>query len=448
MPTPSNNWRAGGWSHKNSDGQQSGVWHENWNEHKWTGFGPSTTERSGAPVGMGGWIANGQPTDLYLADVPAEWSEDSIRSFQRQANLDDSSLVSVKRLLPKYGVHTRSFILNYSSHAAAAAALEAIRGRYATGRGGPTTIVARYADPPRQQQQQQQPPNPGGKPVSIGLRVRSCWSWRAGEVVAAHVGGDPGCFTVRFDNGEECVKVLDNFETEDGQPLVEALEPVCTHVGFRIRKSDTWRLGVVVGIDYSRKPGNIIVLFDEGEESLEDVRKFETEDGRPLKLPTNTNVISHSRKQTWSQHLPEDWSKDSAGGDAGIGYFERYPEKPTDLYASEVPVDWTDADLRKIHEDPSSITGIKWLPARPGSLTRPAIVHYASHAAAAAASQMLATAEVETPTGWRKLEAWYADPPKWANTRARGANEGLNRSAGSHGNDGVAEDTANARDAH
>lgn len=96
--------------------------------------------------------------------------------------------------------------------------------------------------------------------------------------------------------------------------------------------------------------------------------------------------------------------------------------EPTDLYLSEVPVEWTEEAIISMHAelggDPSALTGVKVLERRHASYpTGAAILHFVDHVSAAASMAVLQNQPVNIPGGQRQLTVRFADPPKNKNGR-------------------------------
>jgi len=95
-------------------------------------------------------ISFGEPTDLYISEVPVDWNEDAIVSVHTEAGADPATITSVKILERRHMSYpTGAAILRYVDHASAAAALTLLQGRPVTIPGGQRQLIVRFADPPK-----------------------------------------------------------------------------------------------------------------------------------------------------------------------------------------------------------------------------------------------------------------------------------------------------------
>mmetsp|Transcript_36771 Transcript_36771/g.105990 ORF Transcript_36771/g.105990 Transcript_36771/m.105990 type:complete len:579 (-) Transcript_36771:50-1786(-) len=89
-------------------------------------------------------------TDLYMSEVPVDWTEDTVISVHAEAGVDPSSLASVKILERRHSSYpTGSAILRYVDHFSASNAMALLQGRPVPVPGGTRTLAIRYADPPK-----------------------------------------------------------------------------------------------------------------------------------------------------------------------------------------------------------------------------------------------------------------------------------------------------------
>jgi len=138
-------------------------------------------------------------------------------------------------------------------------------------------LKAWFPDPPCWPQKEE------GVPVAVGLRVRNRQTWRSGVVLQTD-DEEPTCFSMRFDDGEECLRSISRFETEDGDALLAArpTEPVLLTVGLRVQNRWNARCGYVADTN-SDMPGWFTVNFDQGKGGLREVANFMSADGgQPL----------------------------------------------------------------------------------------------------------------------------------------------------------------------
>merc|ERR1712150_333313 len=91
-----------------------------------------------------------ETTDLYMSEVPVEWTEDTIHSVHAEAGADPSTLTSVKILARRHSSYpTGSAILRYVDHSSATAAMALLQGRPVSIPDGQRQLILRYADPPK-----------------------------------------------------------------------------------------------------------------------------------------------------------------------------------------------------------------------------------------------------------------------------------------------------------
>jgi len=87
---------------------------------------------------------------------------------------------------------------------------------------------------------------------------------------------------LHFDDGEQRERPIQNFETEDGLPLMIRAAPgsVTMRPGLRIRNWKNGRTGV---IDEVLVDGRMAIQFDDGDQRIRSTENFESRDGRRLK---------------------------------------------------------------------------------------------------------------------------------------------------------------------
>jgi len=96
------------------------------------------------------YVSAPEPTDLYVSEVPVDWTEDTIMSAHSEAGLDPATLSSVKMLERRHVSYpTGAAILRYVDHTSAATAMTLLQGRPVTIPGGSRQLVVRFADPPK-----------------------------------------------------------------------------------------------------------------------------------------------------------------------------------------------------------------------------------------------------------------------------------------------------------
>lgn len=73
--------------------------------------------------------------------------------------------------------------------------------------------------------------------IHAGLRVQNTMTGRTGEVIAA-MDGTPANFRIRFDNSDERVFPVAKFETEDGRPLLEVTQEEAGRLRVEAEEAD------------------------------------------------------------------------------------------------------------------------------------------------------------------------------------------------------------------
>eukprot|EP00421_Protoceratium_reticulatum_P044241 CAMPEP_0168438592 /NCGR_PEP_ID=MMETSP0228-20121227/42039_1 /TAXON_ID=133427 /ORGANISM="Protoceratium reticulatum, Strain CCCM 535 (=CCMP 1889)" /LENGTH=459 /DNA_ID=CAMNT_0008452861 /DNA_START=1 /DNA_END=1376 /DNA_ORIENTATION=+ len=103
---------------------------------------PPKSSGKAAGKGAGMQVPAAEPTDLYVSEVPVEWSEDTIVSLHAEVGADPGSLATVKILERRHASYpTGAAILHYADHASAATAMTLLQGRPVNIPGGQRNLV-------------------------------------------------------------------------------------------------------------------------------------------------------------------------------------------------------------------------------------------------------------------------------------------------------------------
>jgi len=90
------------------------------------------------------------PTDVYMSEVPVEWTEETIASIHAEAGGDPNTLSSVKVLQRRHAEYpTGAAILRFADNASATAAIALLQGRPVNIPSGQRQLTLRFADPPK-----------------------------------------------------------------------------------------------------------------------------------------------------------------------------------------------------------------------------------------------------------------------------------------------------------
>lgn len=88
--------------------------------------------------------------DVYMSEVPVDWTEDVVVSVHAEAGGDPAALSGVKVLERRHADYpTGAAILHFVDNASAAAAMALLQGRPVNIPGGQRQLTLRFADPPK-----------------------------------------------------------------------------------------------------------------------------------------------------------------------------------------------------------------------------------------------------------------------------------------------------------
>jgi len=355
------------------------------------------------------------PSSLYLADVPLGFSKEAMERLHHDSNLDTP--LSMKFLPQKLDGETFCAILRYGSPESAKQAIQALHCLSAkTPSGKQRFITARFASlkrseaedgPENGQAQIVRPPGGPEAPIVGAPDSGASGDWSSADWGSGGIPEDESLLPSAY------VSDLPGDITEDG------IRQLLTEVGL-----DQSLMVCVKFLPRKIQVNSICAIL----------RCHEMGSVNEIVGALSGHTVSLANGQT--RHLiarVADPPKSSAraasvasGGYAAAGaratsmrqdMMPSHAPQPTDLYVSEVPVDWNEDYVTSFHGevglDPASVTSVKILERRHANYpTGAAIIRYVDHAAASTAMAALQGRPVLIPGGERHLVARFADPPR------------------------------------
>mmetsp|Transcript_33125 Transcript_33125/g.72171 ORF Transcript_33125/g.72171 Transcript_33125/m.72171 type:complete len:516 (+) Transcript_33125:79-1626(+) len=370
----------------------------------WQPCGGSTLVSGPPPLAMPRpppLLANvGSERDLptvYLSDVPKEFADEHLRNFHASLGLPQP--VSTKFLPQKVSGMTCSVMVRYADDEAAVQCVERLSGHPVNlSNGSVKYLVAKHADAPKAGgdlvQGQFVPQPPFAVPSLERRPARSPDADADAHLPSAYVSDLPG------DISEDGVRLL--------LQEVGLNHSVLVAVKFLPKKINSDSICAML-----RYPD--LSCVHEAIAAL---------NGHSVMLPDGSFrslVARVAEPPRTAQGACQPQPPPPLGAGLPLGAFAGVPAGggalATDLYLSEIPVEWGEDSLRGLHAQvglgDALIAGIKILPRRHADfLTGAAIVKYVSHAAATSALAALEGQPVSVPGGQRNLVARFADPPK------------------------------------
>jgi len=360
------------------------------------------------------------PSSLYLADVPLGFSKEAMQRLHHESNLDTP--MSMKYLPQKLDGETFCVILRYSTPESAKQAIQALHClSVMTPSGKQRFITARFASLKRSEAedalengQAPTPRSPGGHeaPIIGAPDPGSPGDWGSNDWSSgsAASGGTP-----------EDESLLPSAYVSDlpGEITEEGIRQLLTEVGldqsmmvcvkFLPRKIQVNSICAILRCHEMGSVNEIVGALSGHTVSLANgqTRHLIARVADPPKSSARATFAAsggYTAGSARSTGMRQDMMPPSA-------------LQPTDLYVSEVPVDWNEEYVTSFHGevglDPASVASVKILERRHISYpTGAAIIRYVDHAAASSAMAALQGRPVLIPGGERHLVARFADPPR------------------------------------
>lgn len=343
--------------------------------------------------------ANCDPTSLYLADLPVGLDQTALHRLHADARVEIPE--SVKFLPPKLDGESCCAILRYADPEAARQAIGVLHSMSVLTRTGKQKqLTARYAAQKRSDGTEDDNFKGNAFQPTLGSNTSSSYE----QAGTDDHSGLPSVY----------VSDLPGDISEDGirQVLVEA-------------SLDSSLLMAVKFLPRKIQASSICALLRYGDMSsvTECVSMLH---GHQVILPGGgtRNLIAKVADPPKSRGAEVDDGFSNSAALAASAPTSLMAAGLTDLYLSEVPVEWGEDYIIGFHAeigaDPATVTNVKILERRHISYpTGAAIVRYVDHQSALNAKQLLEGRPVSIPGGQRQLVVRFADPPKRTKTGGR-----------------------------